>query len=270
MKIVICVKRDLAGNIALNKVVREIRGHELFVILSDSVTQAERSNRDAASFVFYERDLIVEQIHPLLDRAPLDPGSEPRYLTFDQLGKRHGIQIELMGNINAPLGRARLEEIGPDVVLSIRYDYIFKKHIIDIPAHGIINIHPGEVPKYRGVFAPFRAMLHGEKRMCCSVFLVDEGIDTGPLVGTGWLPVDYSKSALWHAINLYPIGVDVFIEALSKIERDGSVPTIEQSEENCSYYTWPTPGEFREFGEKGCTLIDNDEYLEFLSGFRGP
>ncbi|MCP4690647.1 MAG: methionyl-tRNA formyltransferase [Desulfobacterales bacterium] len=269
MKIVICTKRDLAGNIALNKIVREIRGHELFVILSDYVTQGERANGDAARCLFFERDLLVERIHPLLDRAPFPPESEPRYLTFDQIGERRQIPIELHGDINGPHGRARLEEIEPDIILSVRYDYIFKKNILDIPGRGIVNIHPGEVPRYRGVFAPFRAMLNGEKRAGCSVFFVDEGIDTGRAIGTGWLPIDYSKSMLWHSVNLYPLGIDLFIEILPKLEKGEPLSLVEQNEEGSAYYTFPTPGEFKTFKQKGFKLIDYNEYLEFLSGFQG-
>ncbi len=269
VKITVCIKRDLPGAIALNKIVRDIRGHELFVILSDYVSRGERDNEENASYLFYERDLLVDQILPLLDRAPFPPEREPKYLSFNQIGERYHIPVELMGNINEPDGQARLEEIGPDVILSVRYDYIFKKHIIAIPPHGIVNIHPGEVPGYRGVFAPFRAMSNGDERAGCSAFFVDEGIDTGPVIGTGRLPIDYSKSVLWHSLNLYPLGIDIFIDLLSKLEKGAPVSTVDQSDGESAYYTYPSLDEFREFRKKGCKLIDNNEYLDYLSGFQG-
>jgi hypothetical protein len=267
MKIVICTKRDLEGNIALNKIVREVHGHELFVLLSDHFLKTEREVRESADFIFYERDLLVEQIHPLLERVPLSPKNNPRYLTFNQIREKYNIPIEIIGNINSQKNEARLKEISPDIILSVRFDFIFRKHIIDIPKYGILNIHPGALPRYRGVYASFRAMMQGENQAGCTLHVIDEGIDTGPVIGIRYLPIDYSKSVLWHIANLYPLGIDLFSELIPKIEKGETIKTISQIEADQHYYTFPTPDEFSQFKKKGFKLIDNAEYLEFLSGY---
>jgi len=269
MKIVICTKRDLEGNIALNKIVREIYGHELFVLLSDHFLKTEREVRESADFIFYERDLPVEQIHPLIERVPLSSEDNPQYLTFNQIKERYDIPVEILrNNINTPENEARLKEIGPDIIFSVRFDFIFRKHIIDIPKYGIFNVHPGELPKYRGVFASFRAMMNGEKKAGCTLHVLDEGIDTGPVIGIRYLPIDYCRSVLWHIANLYPLGIDLFItEILPKIEKGEPIETVPQIEADQHYYTFPTPDEFSLFNKKGFKLIDNAEYLEFLSGY---
>ena len=267
MKIVICTKQDLEGNIALNKIVREIQGHELFVILSDKFMKVEREVRESADFIFYERDLLVEQIYPLLERTPLSPEENPKYLTFGQIRNRYHIPLRIMGNINAPDAEAWLREIRPDIILSVRYDFIFRKHIIDIPKYGILNVHPGKLPHYRGVYAPFRAMLYGDQHAGCTLHFVDEGIDTGPMVGIRYLPTDHSKSVLWHMANLYPMGIDMFIEHLPELGKGVLPPSKPQNSAEGHYYTFPTPEEFREFADKGGKLIDNREYLDFLAGY---
>lgn len=267
MKIVICTKRDIEGNIALNKIVREIQGHELFIILSDKFTKSERKN--TPDFIFYERDLPVEQIYPLLEKVPFPP-EEPRYLTFNQIRDRYNIPMEIIENINAPEGEARLKEIGPDIILSARFDFIFRKNIIDIPRVGILNFHPAELPRYRGVFGSFRAMLNNEKQVGCTLHFIDEGIDTGPVIGIKYMPVNYAKSMLWHVIRLYPLGIELFIDLLPGIEKGEPLQAIPQNDAGCQYFTFPTPEEFRQFKDKGLKLIDYDEYLEILSGYSTP
>jgi len=264
---VLCIKRDLEGNIALNKIVSEVHKHELFVILSDQVLKIEREVKESAEFVFYERDLLVEYIFPLLEKADTLPDTGSNYLTFNQIAQTYGLSVEIIKNINGYKGESRLKEIQPDIILSCRYDLIFKKNIINIPRLGILNIHPGKLPEYRGVDAPFRAMLNRESQMGCSLHVVDQGLDTGPVIGIKYLTIDYSKSVLWHIVRMYPLGIDMFLKILPGLENGEGFSAVPQDSSKHKYYTYPEPAEFEEFTAKGYKLIDNGEYLDLLSNY---
>ncbi len=103
-------------------------------------------------------------------------------------------------------GYALLEAFRPDLVLSLRFDLIFKSRIIRLPRLGILNIHPGTLPRYAGLYAPFRAMLAVEPSVGCTLHVIDDGIDSGPIVGIRHLPVDSGRSMFWHMLHLYPLG----------------------------------------------------------------
>ena len=67
MKIVVCAKKDLAGCVALNRLLDGLLArHEVYVVLSDYVLDAECSNAYAASLVAHERNMVLEHILPWL------------------------------------------------------------------------------------------------------------------------------------------------------------------------------------------------------------
>ncbi len=268
MKIIICIKRDLEGCIALNYVLKHIELHDYTVILSDKFTAAEREVKESADFIFYERDLLVHQIFPLLEKDDKEEYLS-EYLTFNQIKKKYNIPVVISDDINSKVWENYIRNINPDMILSVRNDFIFKKNIIDIPKLGIYNVHPGILPEYRGVYAPFRAMFNGEGTVGCTLHRVtDEGIDTGPIFGIKTMPVDYSKSVLWHMCQLYPLGIDLFKQLLAKYEIQKKIETFPQDESKKRYYTFPTSEEFNLFTRNGHKLIDHQEYFDMLDRFR--
>ncbi|MFC1846846.1 formyl transferase [Chloroflexota bacterium] len=73
-----------------------------------------------------------------------------------------------------------LKRLKPDLIL-LGYSPILKDNIIKIPAKGILNAHPGLLPKYRGTNIEGWAILNGDP-LGVTVHFVDRGIDTGPIL----------------------------------------------------------------------------------------
>ncbi len=268
MRIVICVKLDLEGSIVLNKIVRELSHHELFIILSDKVMKAEREIRTASEFLFYERDLLVEQLFPMMDRLPTPEDTPGRLYTHAQITEKFNLPIVTADNINSPEWEQKLKDFAPDLVLSVRYDLIFKQNIIDIPRLGILNIHPGKLPEFRGVYAPFQAMLNNDDKIGVTLHRVVEEIDAGPIVDIVYIDVDPSKSVIWHMCHTYPAGVDAFLKILPSLEQGGNLETYEQDHSKKKYYSFPSEDVFLEFLSRGKKLIDPDEYLDIVSNYQ--
>ncbi len=268
MKIVICVKRDLVGNITLNRLIRELKGYETFIILSDRVTPTERRVRASSHLLFYERDLLIGQIFPLLEAQAQEPAESEKLMTFRQIARRYDIPLNLFADINSAEGIAHLKNIGPDLILSAGFDFILKKPILEIPRLGVFNIHPGELPRYQGVFTEFRAMDAGEKKAACTLHVIDEGIDKGPVIDIRYMDIDYSRSSLWLSIQLYGLGIGMFMKALKTLKNHKAITAVPQDKSKQQYFTFPTNEEFTRFFEKGFKLIDHAEYLDILSLYR--
>lgn len=79
-----------------------------------------------------------------------------------------------------------LERKGYDVFLSMS-DEIWKKDLFKIPKFGMLNAHPGKVPQYRGLNSIEKMMLFHDE-LAISGHLIDEGIDTGPVVHFHYFP----------------------------------------------------------------------------------
>lgn len=54
---------------------------------------------------------------------------------------------------------------------------------------GVLNVHPALLPSFPGLHAHRQALEHGVKMTGCTVHLVDEGTDTGPIVAQAAVPV---------------------------------------------------------------------------------
>lgn len=265
--ILLCTKMDLAGALILNFLLPRLADCRITVLMSEKTRPVENSVPELAEMKFFERDLPVDLLFPLLDRA--GPEGAP-LLTFAGLSARYGIGVESISDLNGPEGEARIRAFAPDLILSARFSLIFKPNTYDIPPHGTYNVHPGALPRYAGLFAPFRCMLDGSDTVGCTLHRVDKGIDTGPVVGIGHLPVQRERSLIWHVVNTYRPGLELFLAMLTEI-RAGRDPVYQPQDFSLRQYG-SLPGEeaFAAFRAKGLKLFDPKEYLEILSGFLPP
>jgi len=78
--------------------------------------------------------------------------------------------------------REKLREFEPDLFIVFAYNKILRQETLDIPAKGVIGVHPSFLPEYRGP-SPFQtALLDGEIKTGVTLYLLDPGIDSGPVV----------------------------------------------------------------------------------------
>ncbi len=265
MKIVICSKHDLAGNLALNRLVGMLAPrHEVHVVLSDLVLKAERQNPLAGFLLEHERDLPVERIFPWLDSL-FPQGSRARCQTAAGLAATQGISVERWGNPRTPQAVAAMRRLAPDLILSCRYDYILPEEILRIPRLGAYGLHPGQLPEIRGLCGPFQAMRMGHPKSGCTLFHIDPEIDSGPVVDIGWAEIDYSRSLLWNFVQTYFAGTDAFLLHLQVLEGGQRLPGAIQDKSAQRYFCYPTEAEFRSFIADDGKLVDQEDYLELLS-----
>ena len=90
--------------------------------------------------------------------------------------------IKLKKSINHPDSLKIINSYKPDLLVSILGNEIFKKDLLNIAKYGCINLHTSLLPKYRGLMPSFWALKNNEKYSGVSVFYVDEGIDSGPII----------------------------------------------------------------------------------------
>ncbi|NEC14282.1 methionyl-tRNA formyltransferase [Streptomyces sp. SID8014] len=78
----------------------------------------------------------------------------------------------------------RLREIGPDCCPVVAYGALLPKAALDIPARGWVNLHFSLLPAWRGAAPVQHAILAGDGITGASTFLIEEGLDSGPVYGT--------------------------------------------------------------------------------------
>ena len=91
-------------------------------------------------------------------------------------------EIKLDKPINSDESIKKIKSFNPDLLVSILGGQIFKKKLINLCENGCINLHTSLLPKYRGMMPTFWVLKNNEKSTGVSVFFVDEGIDSGPII----------------------------------------------------------------------------------------
>jgi methionyl-tRNA formyltransferase len=87
-------------------------------------------------------------------------------------------------NVNYSLDNISKTELPfkPDIICSIYYRFLIKKHIINACNGKIFNLHPSLLPKYRGCSSLTWAMINGEKKVGFTYHYIDQGCDTGNII----------------------------------------------------------------------------------------
>lgn len=267
MRIVVCAKRDLLSCHFLNQLLPLLRGHQLHVWLADKTRPQEHSIAALAEIAFIERTLPVDLLFPLIDGLPAATLPPAEYATFNGLARRHHITIETVADVNSPPILEQLRQLQPDLLISARFSYIFKAAALAIPRYGIINVHPGELPRYAGLFAPMRMLLEGMKELACTVHWIDEGIDTGPIIAIHRQPLQRQQSLIGQINQLYCLAIPTLLAQIDALTDGQATGGLAQDASTRCYRSLPSASEMTDFAASGAVYWKPDEYRDWLLRF---
>lgn len=266
MDIVILANRDIASNQALNLLLPALTSeHRVWAFLSDAVGGGSERPAALEELKFFEQTLFNDWIFPQVDSQ----GARGEWLTFEALGRYTVAPICTLNRVNSPESLAQLEAISPDLVLSIRYGGILREAAIALPRLGVINLHSGLLPAYRGVMATFRALLAGESVIGTTLhYISDPGIDTGEIIGHTEMPVCPERSYLWHVLALYPSACEKLLACLAGLSA-GEPPAITPQGAGGQYFSFPDASDLAEFSERGLKLVDPTDIVSITKRYTG-
>lgn len=267
MNITILANRDLASCIALNHLIPGLSTHRVTVFLSSRVGSKPLAP-PLQQLKFVEQDLLNQIIAPLLIRKSDGAmTAKQSLLSFEQLAETVAGGVRELNNINEAQGLERFAASEPELVLSIRYGLILKDPVVAIPAHGILNLHSGVLPDYKGVMASFWALLNDESEIGTTLhYIEDSSIDTGGIVTSTRLAVERDRSYLWHVLSLYEAGCGEMLDAVGRIAAGDSLRCSRQAETG-NYYSFPDAADLQRFSERGWRLFDPEDVLKVAGQF---
>lgn len=112
----------------------------------------------------------------------------------------------------------RLRGLSPDLGISVSYDQILRRSMLEIPPLGILNFHAGKLPLYRGRNVINWALINGEHEIGLTAHYMDEGIDTGDIVLQRTLPVAWTDAydvVLRRVVEQLPALVDEAVDLVA-------------------------------------------------------
>lgn len=129
---------------------------------------------------------------------------------------------------------ARLRDLAPDCCPVVAYGALLPAQILDIPAHGWVNLHFSLLPAWRGAAPAQRALIAGDEITGASTFRIEAGLDTGPVFGTMTERIrpDDTSGTLLERLSV--AGAPLLVATMDGIA-DGDLQPREQPAEGVSH-----------------------------------
>jgi methionyl-tRNA formyltransferase len=129
-----------------------------------------------------------------------------------------GIPVVQPARLRDPQWPERLGAYAPEVAVVVAFGQILPRAVLDVPPQGSINVHASLLPKYRGAAPIAWAIIRGETETGVSIMLMDEGMDTGPVLSSVRVAVGPEETAGELATRLADVGAQALIEALDRLD----------------------------------------------------
>jgi methionyl-tRNA formyltransferase len=174
---------------------------------------------------------------------------------------------------------ARLREIGPDCCPVVAYGALLPRVALDVPVHGWVNLHFSLLPAWRGAAPVQHAIMAGDEITGASTFLIEEGLDSGPVYGTVTEEIRHTDTSGDLLTRLAFAGSGLLAATMDGIE-DGTLKAVPQPADGVStapkisvenaHVDWAAPALRVDRVVRGCTpapgawTVFRDERLKLI------
>ena len=160
--------------------------------------------------------------------APAGRGRTVHSSPVAVLAEEHGVEVLKPAHPRDPEFLDRLRGLSPDCCPVVAYGALVPREALDVPRHGWVNLHFSLLPAWRGAAPVQHAVWHGDDVTGATTFLLEEGLDTGPVLGVvteAIRPTDTSGDLL---ARLADSGAGLLVATMDALE-DGVLRPVPQA-----------------------------------------
>lgn len=128
----------------------------------------------------------------------------------------------------------KIRSLEPDFIAVVAYGKILPGEVLDIPRGGCVNLHASLLPKYRGAAPINRAIINGDRQTGVCTILMDEGMDTGPVLLSETVEIKEGETALDLTKRLSEIGAPLLVKTIGLLI-EGKAAPLKQDGKKASY-----------------------------------
>ena len=140
------------------------------------------------------------------------------------VAQRHGIPVLQFRRVREPEAQAALRALRPELQVVVAFGQILPASLIEIAPRGTVNVHGSLLPRYRGAAPVQWAIASGEVETGVTTMLIDEGLDTGPILLSRRLAIGPDETAAQLEPRLARLGAEALLETLRGIQDGSLVP----------------------------------------------
>lgn len=125
----------------------------------------------------------------------------------------HNLPLLKANSVDEPTV-THIKELNPDVGVVVAYGSLLKRNALDSVPLGWLNVHFSLLPAYRGAAPVQHALLNGEKTTGVTIFRLDEGMDSGPVLATASLEIEAGDNSGTLLKKLTSLGIRELVRCL--------------------------------------------------------
>ena len=144
------------------------------------------------------------------------------------------VPVDQPASLKTPAERDPLAAWRPDVLVVVAYGLLLPRAVLEIPRLGCVNLHASLLPRWRGAAPVERALLAGDETTGVTVMLMDEGLDTGPVLLQRSVPIEPDDTGGRLRGRLAELGAPLLLEALQGLG-EGTLRPCPQSAAGVTY-----------------------------------
>ncbi len=151
------------------------------------------------------------------------------------LAEKHGITVHTPVSLKSAEAQAQFSEHKADIAVVAAYGLLLPQAVLDAPKHGCINIHPSDLPRWRGAAPIQRTLMAGDTQTACCIIQLEAGLDTGPIHLREPFTIlpDMNAGALHDAMAA--IGARQVLSVLDKLSSGTAKPPTPQGASGITY-----------------------------------
>ena len=167
----------------------------------------------------------------------------------------HGIPVFQPASLRSAEVQAGLAALEPDAIIIAAYGKLLPPPVLELAPLGCLNIHPSLLPRHRGPSPVVTTILEGDGVAGVTLMLLDQGMDTGPLIAQREYPLSGDETAEGLTGSLFGLGGELLQESLPRwqagelhaIPQDSSLATVTRKLQRADGLAdWALPAEVLE------------------------
>ena len=136
---------------------------------------------------------------------------------IDACAQEMNMRIYRPERLSAEPWQAVLEKHPIDVLVVASYGLLIPSWLLDLPRYGCVNIHPSDLPRWRGASPIHAPLLHGDTSSAVTIMHMEKGLDTGPIYMRQQVPIN-SQTTFQSLHDLCAdIGAKLLIDTLAQL-----------------------------------------------------
>ncbi len=125
-----------------------------------------------------------------------------------------GIEVLQPETLRSNAAVAALAALEPDIIVVAAFGQILRQNVLTLPPHGCLNIHASLLPRWRGAAPVAAAIRAGDFDTGVTLMLMDEGMDTGPIIARRKIPISPAHTRGSLTAELAELGAALLVETL--------------------------------------------------------